>query len=411
VDDRAIRRRALIARRVACAAAAAGWIALLAPALVRGEQPDPAQTRRIMQEVFAALQRVLPPSLDEKRFADPAQRPEIQQALGTLSRHAERLAEHAAGRDEGFGFLSRSLAREAGEIERRYAAGRFREAQFELHELTENCVACHSRLPDPQDAELSSRFMDEAEIAALPLPERARLAMATRQFERALAAQEALLTSPDFDASSIDLLGYLDDYLEVCVRVKQDFERPARTLDAFAKRPELRQGLRRDVTQWVADLRELTRSGRIEGFEAGRRMAEQTEAAIAGSGARALLVRYQAASGTLQRFVAAAPAADPRIAEAYYWLGVVESRIGRSFWLSQTEPYLESAIRLAPGTPLAARAYEQLEDSVVAGYTGSSGEHVPAEVKKSLDELKRLATEKAGAQSPPPRRDSSPPRR
>jgi hypothetical protein len=255
----------------------AAWIALIALP-VRGEEPDVAETRAIMGEVFAALQRVLPPSLDEKRFADPARRGEIQAALQTLSRNADRLSAHGARSERGFAFLSRSLAREAKEIERRYAAGRFREAQFELHEFTENCVACHSRLPDQRDADLSSRFMDETEIAALPLPERAQLAMATRQFDRALAAHEAMLTSREFDVGSIDLLGYLDDYLEVCVRVKGDFDRPARTLEAFAKRADVRPDLRSDVKRWVTDLRALSARGPVEGFEAGRRMAQDAEA-------------------------------------------------------------------------------------------------------------------------------------
>ncbi len=378
------------------AALTAVAVLLLSSAPIRAEEPDPALTRRIMREVFGALQKLLPLSLDEKRFADPALRPEILQALATLSRHAGRLSAHGAGRGESFEFLSRSLAREAAEIERRYVAGRIREAQFELHEFTENCVACHSRLPDPRDAELSSRFMDEAAIAALPLPERANLAMATRQFERALAAHEAMLTSPEFDVSSIDLLGYLDDYLEVCLRVKGDFERPARALAAFAKRSDVRAGLRADVVQWVADLRELGARGPIEGLDAGRQLAQQAEAAVAKRGEQVLVVRFQAASGTLHRFVASLPDGDPRAAEAYYWLGVIESRVGRSFWLSQTEPYLEAAIRLAPGDPLAEQAYARLEEFVVTGYSGSSGEHVPADVNAWLEELARLIAKTRG---------------
>jgi hypothetical protein len=197
-----------------------------------------------------------------KELADPAPR-RVQEALAPS---AQRGAARSTARTELDSL--RSLAREAAEIERHFEARRFREAQFELHELTENCVACHSRLPDPDDAALSSRFMDEQAIAALPLPERAQLAMATRQFERALAAQEAMLTSPEFDVNSIDLEGYLDDYLEVCVRVKRDFARPARALETFAKRPDLRAHLRSDLVQWVADLR--ARSARARQWRGSR---------------------------------------------------------------------------------------------------------------------------------------------
>jgi tetratricopeptide (TPR) repeat protein len=365
-------------------------VAAIGAAPVRAAEPDAAETRKIMREVFGALKDVLPLSLDEQRFADPAQRAAIRKSLAILSRNAGKLSGHGAGHGNSFEFLSGQLAREAAEIERRYAAGHYREAQFELHEFTEDCVACHARLPDPDDAQLSSRFMDDARIAALPLPERAQLAMATRQFERALEAQEAMLTSPEFDVGSIDLLGYLDDYIEVCVRVKRDFERPARALEVFAKRPELRASLRTELSQWVTDLRAFGARAPVEGLDAGRTLARETEAASAKGGEHALLVRFEVASGALLRYVASLPDGDPRAAEAYYWLGVIESRVGRSFWLSQTEPYLEAAIRLAPGDPLAPKAYALLEEFVVGGYTGSSGEHVPADVRAWLDELHAL---------------------
>jgi hypothetical protein len=374
-------------RHLACVAAAA---ALLGAVPLRAVEPDVNQTRQIMHEVFGALKDVLPLSLDERRFADPAHRAAIRASLAILSRNAAKLRGHGAGHGQSFEFLSASLAREAAEIERRFAAGRFPEAQFELHEFTENCVACHSRLPDADDARLSARFMDDAQIAALPLPERAQLGMATRQFERALAAQEAMLTSPAFDIGSIDLVSYLDDYIEVCVRVKRDFERPARALEAFAKRPDLRANLRSEVQQWVTDLRAFGARAPVEGLAAGRQLAQETEAASAGGREHALLVRFEVASGALLRTVASLPDGDPRAAEAYYWLGVIESRVGRSFWLSQTEPYLEAAIRLAPGGPFAARAYSLLEEFVVGGYTGSSGEHVPPDVKAHLAELEHL---------------------
>jgi hypothetical protein len=213
--------------------------------------------------------------------------------------------------------------------------------------------------------------------------------MATRQYERALAAQEAMLASPEFDAGSIDLIDYLDDYLRVCVRVKGDFERPVRSLDAFAKRADLKRDLRADVTRWIADLRELAIRGPVEGLAAARQLVEEAEAASKTLGTRALLVRYHAASGALHRLVASLPEGDRRAAEAYYWLGLIEARIGRSSWISQAEPYLEAAIRMAPADPLAQKAYAELRESVASTY-GVGGGHAPKEVKAWLEELSRL---------------------
>jgi hypothetical protein len=98
------------------------------------------------------------------------------------------------------------------------------------------------------------------------------------------------------------------------------------------------------------------------------------------------------ASGLLHRRVKLGKPA-PASAEAYYLLGVTELRIGSSAWLTEPEAYLEAAIRAAPASPAARRAYVVLEESTLLGYTGSGGEgELPPEAASWLAELRRLAT-------------------
>src|SRR5262249_56679330 len=106
---------------------------------------------------------------------------------------------------------------------------------------------------------------------------------------------------------------------------------------------------------------------------------------------RDALVEYLDASALLHRFVADGRPPHTDQAEAYYWLGLIETRIGRSFWLSQAEAYLETAIRLAPGTPVAARSYALLEDFLTNGYSGSGGQHLPPDVRDKLALLKQIS--------------------
>ena len=96
------------------------------------------------------------------------------------------------------------------------------------------------------------------------------------------------------------------------------------------------------------------------------------------------------ASGILYRFVNENPEPSPEVAEAYYLLGVSEARIRRSFWVSESEFYLETAIRMAPRAPFAPLAYALLEEETLAGYSGSSGVHLPADVLGNLEELRSL---------------------
>ena len=384
-----------------------GSIALLGALLlasVAGASPQAAEsreTRATMGEIFQALAEVLPASLDDQRFADPARRDAILAALTKLSAGGAKLEAHGRARDAGFGFLSRSLARDTEEIRRRYAEGRTDEARFLLHELTQDCVACHSRLPSEHDASLARRLMSEESVAALPLAERARLEFATRQFERAEATHEALLASPDYTANDLDLGGALDEYLELCLRVRRDYERPARTLERFAARADVGPRLRVRVSRWVASLREIAPRKR----EPTPLAEAQALIAVAQDRARFpderdALVFDLAASGELHRFVDATPA-GPEAALAYFRLGEIESRVGRSFWLSQTEAYLETAIRMAPGEPFAPQALAQLQEFLVSGYTGSGGRQVPADVQMRLADLRALV-DKARPAAPAP---------
>ena len=105
--------------------------------------------------------------------------------------------------------------------------------------------------------------------------------------------------------------------------------------------------------------------------------------------ARAGLVDYIAASSLLHRYRVEAPRSKSEQAEAYYLLGGAESRVGRTFWLSQTEFYLDTSIRLDPGGARAEAAFDLLEEFVISGYTGSAGSDVPTDVRERLLELRQ----------------------
>jgi hypothetical protein len=362
----------IVARSLALSAIVA--LALVATARAGDE------TAATMEGMFEAVRFLLPLSLSDERFEDPASREAILAVLQTLEESGSQLEAHGRGREASFSFLSRSLARDSAEIRQRYESGRVAEARFLLHQLTENCVACHSRLPSDSEFPLGQRFVQQANIADLPLDERVNLEMATRQFDRALATYEALFASPETSPTDLDLMGH-----------RQDASRPARVLEQFSTRPDLSPSLRANLSQWIASLHALEKR-RLGGSDVGqaRALLREAENAEHFSDSRASLVTYTAASSVLHRFVAAHPQDGRELAEAYYWLGVIESRVGRTFWLSQTEYFLEAAIRLAPSSPFAQRAYELLEEFVVSGYTGSSGVNVPADAKARLQELHEL---------------------
>jgi hypothetical protein len=354
-----------------------------------------------MAEIVAALRVALPLSLSAARFEDPANRSALDASLGALRAGAQQLESHGRSQDASFAYLSRSLARDAEDIKRRFDAGRLDESRFLLGALVEDCVGCHSRLPSAEDSGLGADLYRQVDATALDAVERARLEVATRQFEAALDRYEALLAAPDASPAELDVEGVIADYLTVAIRVKQDLPRARATLAALAARPDVPSYLATLLASWVAACDTLVGS-----LDADDPLAEAVRVAEKGAALeryprdRAALVHELVASSLLLRHVAAHPEPSAENARAYFLLGVAELASGRSVWLSAAQDYLETAIRMAPGSDWAKRAYVVLEEETLADYSGSGGVHVPADVREELRKLQRIAVGGSGAAPP-----------
>lgn len=349
---------------------------------------DPAQIRATMGEVYEAMRQLLPLVFSAEGFESPDDQVRIAAALHRLDRSSTQLAQHGASDDAGFAHLARSLAIDARDIRLRYDAGHPGEARYLVQTLVDTCIACHSRLPSGS-APRSEAFVSDIEVLELPTARRARLAYATRQFDSAVALYESMLDSTDYPAGQLDMGGHVEDYLELMMRVRHDPARAAETLGRFARRPDLSLALREEIMSWSASLAALEDTQEPASLVgAAHRLVHDGDARIGTE--RDRLVEDLAASSMLHRALEGSLSRDRR-AEAYYLLGLLETRIGRSYWLSEAEAYLETAIHLAPGQPIAQDAYRLLEEYLVAGYTGSAGTNVPADIQDKLDQLSRVA--------------------
>lgn len=374
-----------------CAIALAALL-LLAHSSARGEEGQPhapmdEETRLIMRQLYQSIVTLLPLAVDTKVFRAPENRAKIQTALDTFAANGEVLGKHVAGWEATAGSLGRHLARDTGEIQETFAEGRLDRTAFLLRQVTENCVACHSRLPSSQDSPVSDDFVESPTLAALPPRSQATLLLATRRFDDALTTIEGMLSSPDINP--VLLLGPLTDYLTVTVRVKGDLARPIPVLEAFAARPDLWQQLRSDVTTWVTTLRAVDPAVLESGDLASARSRIEAAMLADMTSSRAGLAELVVASAILHRYISEQRGDGRDLAEAYYLLGVTEAQVGRNYWVTEADYYLSKAIRLAPREPFARDAYALLEAETRLSYEGTE-EELPADERARLAELRAL---------------------
>ena len=351
-----------------------------------------ANTRAIMDTLIGSLSEVLPLSFDMKEFSSKKRKHEILKSLRKLKDNAHVLEQHGEIKDKSFGFVAKSLEADANNVYRWFEKGYYDEAKFTLHNMTENCIACHNSLPETAKFPKPERFLSKINLQNLPALDKAHYLTMSRQFDEALTAYETVFNDPEIQPSNLIALGAFTQYMKLSINVKSDFNRPQKLLLNIAGRPKIPMHVRELVLKWnkqletyekSAPLAQITMPGIRKTIEAGKLEMEFPKD-------REGLIHYVTANAMLSRYVNGNPSNTTDMAEAYYLMGVTESLLGYSFWISRQDFYLETAIRIAPGSSFSPKAYALLEDSLVTGFTGSSGTNLPDDVTDLLSELKTL---------------------
>jgi hypothetical protein len=385
--------------RVKPSFAASGALLLLCVAGARAEAPaDPdAIARAAMQRVFAAMTVLLPASAKEGGFSADADREELRAAFATLRDASVDLRAHGMGRDASFGLHARNLADDALLASNAFALGDEEEARFTFTLLTQRCIDCHSRLPDVEDSPLAARLVALPEVAELAPLERARVDVALRRFDEALATWEKAFADPTIPPAEHELSGTLADYLTIALRVKGDAQRPQAVLRALSKREDAPGYLRNRLVAWAVSLARVAPrlSQSTPSIQSAREWALMARNLSDLTTARDGLVYDLAASSLLLRWIDAREkgdrqAQDLELATAYYELAVVEDRTAFSIWAPQTDVYMEAAVRAAPSGPLARRAYARLEEQLLTELGATSPGGLPEPERVRLAELNAL---------------------
>jgi hypothetical protein len=358
----------------------------------------PVTTRGIMQSIFEPMSRLLGVSFDGQAFESAAHRAAIGRDLDELVRNADQLEKHAKGQDRAFEFVAKSLAVDAHSAQRRFAKGHFDEARFILHNMTDNCIACHSSLPETRRFPGADQFFSKVQATRLGVLERAHFEIVTRRFDDALSSYEAFFRSKELDPALITILGAFSDYLKVSIDAKGDFKRPQATLEYFLTRKGTPLHVRQQIERWLAALKEFDAANplAVPDLATARRIMSDAHKLMEFERDRDGLVHYLTAEGVLTRYLRAHPDRGADVGEAYYLLGIAASMSEHSFWLVRSDFYLESAVRLAPKAPFAPKAFARLEESLLAAYSGSGGTHVPDDVEELLAELRRIVEQAQG---------------
>ena len=168
--------------------------------------------RPLMWNLFEALSYLLPLSLQEKDLDDNDQRL-LQEQLRVLESSGTALKLHAGGQETDFYLLADSFDETAQRVRSSFERDNFDDAYYVLSDMTQNCVACHTQLPDQSDFAMGQKLFARMNLADLAEDEITHLYIATRQFDLGLSKFEQIILDPAADPITLNLEGIWIDYM------------------------------------------------------------------------------------------------------------------------------------------------------------------------------------------------------
>lgn len=354
-----------------------------------------------MQKLNATVSDLIPYVFDDRQFNDPKNYDVIEERTKDLAVLAHKLDQSKEGAvvppsaDPALVFFANQFQ---GDLTRAYESllsDHRSYAQSVLKTSISYCVSCHTR----GDTGPKFNFQTNSQFVTKLRPlERAKFFTATRQFDSAMKEYLGLLENPSTGRERpFDIERAARGALAISVRVNKDPKTSKRIATDVANRSSTPLFVRSDAETWVKAISE---------WESDRSPAPQTEAAFL-SRTRGLIRRaesqqrysadmrgdiyYLRATGLVHDYFQRFPQGKDS-AEMFYLAGMSYQALRElGFWTIH-EMYFERCIRQSPHTKLARQCYEQFEQSVLLGYSGSAGLFLPAGVGKQLEELRTLST-------------------
>lgn len=379
-------------------------------AVALAAEPTPPQTwSQKMRGLEQSLTELMIDLHSDSRFNSPKNFKRIEKNAEKFAKQAHSLLRkdgQSPDADPSIKIIAGQFAEEANHAYRALKDGHRGYARTLLRSMTTYCMACHTRNgigPDFQS------IVSNPAVEGLKDVEKAELLASTRQFDRALEEYEKFVAkSSNATKDPFRWEEALRSGMVLSIRVKNDPGRAMSFVEKALATPDAASYVKEQVRQWKKSILEWN-------AELKDPAPKQTEATL-----HAQAVKLIDSARAIQKFPAdrSADVLYLRATRALHdQLGIAPDgplstdallRIGQSYevlddlnlW-DQHEFYYLACITKSPHSSKAQECFRNYEQSIYFGFSGSSGMHLPTDVRDKLRRLARMAepeTRKGGLQ-------------
>lgn len=350
-----------------------------------------------MQELSQALNRLLPLVASSHEFNNPANEASIQDAASRLKSlsHQVRDSEKPTP-DPAFDSIARMLDDDMARAVSALASGNRDYARLTIRESIGYCIQCHTQTsggPDFPKLELSYNPSKLSPLA------QGDFFAATRQFDRALNAYSKGVRDNQY--AKKDIFGWeraARSALAIAVRYKESPQSAKGIALAVQTNNSAPESLKTASRSWLRSIKEW-QSQNKKSLSPDDQLKLAKKLIVEASQKENIEdpqdIPYLRASAILHKWLSSQPLQikkpDIKRADALLLAGqAAEASRELNFWTLH-ERYYELCIDDAPQTVTAQTCYKLLSDSIITGYTGSSGTKLPSSEQLRLAKLKEKA--------------------
>jgi len=367
------------------------WVIILFFGLSTPAIAKDSEASAIMKGMYESIEVLIPYSLSTDEFAAVSNRSKMQDELNKFAIKSEVLSDHFKIIRQDLFFLGYGLSQDAKDAAELYKAGNYEQSRFVLHHVSDSCVTCHSKAQSQDKKDGGKIFFSNIKNFKLTGFDLANYQTMSRQFDAALNKFEQTFLAEKFYLNSTAF----GSYLKVALRVKNDPVRVEKFLLKLKNHVPAGSRLYDHVVYWHESAKDIVNNKlrAKSDLKSARRLIDRGDKIQGYYHDSASIVYYVAASALLLTKLESNKDKD-ELAEIFYLLGEIEDKMPDDFWISETEMYLEQSIRVAPQSKFGGKSLGLLEDRFLFNYTGSSGTHLPDDLKKNLKELRDLVHSK-----------------
>jgi hypothetical protein len=353
-----------------------------------------AKVRDVMDQLMAQVFILKPFIISESSFNDPANAARISDALQkmvVLSRqvsHEERISR------TGFQVPAALLTQQLEDVENVFRNGNKDYALGNLRSTLGVCMSCHTQLPA-----VSTQFsaLNESQVLTNPFDE-AEFLFLIRNFDAAMTLYADLIKGyPLNNAEPDDLEKAVYRQVFYYVRVARDLQGLSIILQRDSANQQLPQRLQKQIKGLIAavdavqgdNYRQFTQAQAADLRNyAETQLSEELRGDFSLDAPENMIAALKFSS-VLYEYLDANPT-TPLKPEILYWLSFSERRYPYQSMYSLPDLYLKQCVLDYPKSAVAKQCLAEYEELITLGFTGSSGTHLPDDVKQELHSMHQL---------------------